>query len=281
MQALRSVREHFRPSAQQEQRKNFAPYSKHSTSSKWRPASKKLKTQTWTCKAVCLAGKNDDLVPVTPSLKLALLEAGLGEKKVRVEDVTCSKEEFIACIVKHFLKLKECGGFEVLRCLPNSKTLEVVPSNVAFSPSLLKTVIGAGRIFLRPIQIDLDISPQHSDKQESVVSSVWVCGCVCGCLHVRVCICACMYICVCVCVCVCVWVRGVHVGVDVLVSEGVCMCVCIHTCACMHVCVFEHVMGIVLCFFGGVVCVCVCVCVVGGSCVCVDDYILCNLTGYE
>ena len=252
MQALRGVREHFRLSAQQEQRRNFAPYSKHSTLSKRRLASKKVKTQTWTCKAVCPAGRNDDLVPVSPSLKLALLEADLGEKKIRVEDVTCSKEEFVACIVKHFPKLKECGGFEVLRCLPNSKSLEVVPSNVAFSPSLLKTVIGAGRIFLRPIQIDLDMSPQHSVKQENVVSTMSVCvhilcvhvcsqfGCLCTC----VCECVCarvhvyMPVCVCACVHVCVrvWVR-VCVCVGVWVGAGMNKCMCAYMCArCVCVC---------------------------------------------
>jgi len=165
MQALRSVREHFRPSVKDEQRSNFAPYSRSRNSrpsgSRPPPPSKRIKTTPWTCKMVCLAGKN---VPVIPRVKVALLQAGLGEKKVKVEDVDCSCDDFKDCIIGHFPKLK--GGFEILRC---------VPMNVAFSPSLLKTVIGCGRIYIRPIQIDLNLSEDDCQKQQgNTVSSVSV-----------------------------------------------------------------------------------------------------------
>ena len=112
--------------------------------------------------------------------------------------------------MKHYPNLKKCGGFEVLYCLPNSKSLEVVLSNDAFSPSLLKTVIGAGR----PIQIDKDMSPQHFVKRKNVVSTMSLCMhmcmltfCVCMrahslCVCVRACVCVCVHIFMCTCLCV-------------------------------------------------------------------------------
>lgn len=85
------------------------------------------------------------------------MAAGLGEKKIVIHDIDCSWDEFKNTILQSFPKLADCGGFDFLRCLPNSKTLEVISIPIAHSPKLLKSVVGNGRVFLRPIQQDLEI----------------------------------------------------------------------------------------------------------------------------
>lgn len=69
----------------------------------------------------------------------------------------CSTEEFHAVLMKSFPKLKKCGGFELLRCVPSTRDLELIPSPVCHSPRLLRNRIGTARIFIRPIQADLSI----------------------------------------------------------------------------------------------------------------------------
>ena len=53
--------------------------------------------------------------------KVLLVEAGLGENKVIVPDVTCSAEQFKNILVKTNPNLEDCGRFELLKCTPNRK----------------------------------------------------------------------------------------------------------------------------------------------------------------
>ena len=108
---------------------------------------------------VCLGGKNDKVVPTSPTSKLALVRAGLCEKKDVVEHVQCAEAELLHFVIATFPKLKDCGGFDVLRCVPNSKNLESIPVDVRYLPHLLKTVVSSGRPFIGPIQQDLDMTP--------------------------------------------------------------------------------------------------------------------------
>ena len=140
-----------------EQRRNFAPYSNVSTSNK-----KKEKGQSWTVRFVCLDSTEACTAPCTPSAKEQLLTAGLGEKEITVPEITCTKDEFNDLILGSFPRLKACGGYELMRCIPNSKHLEIISSRIAQSPKLLKTTVGNGRVFIRPIQKDISLVPDES-----------------------------------------------------------------------------------------------------------------------
>ena len=88
-----------------------------------------------------------------------LVEAGLGEKKVTIDDMSCSPQDFKPAIIATFPKLEDCGGFMLLRCQPHGlKTcLEPISAAIAQSPKLLKSVIGNGRDFIHPIRKDLSL----------------------------------------------------------------------------------------------------------------------------
>ena len=155
--ALGTLRQIRRSNSLREQRSNFASYSNASTSNK-----KKEKGQSWTVRFVCLDSTEACTAPCTPSAKEELLTAGLGEKKITVPEISCTKDEFNDIILGSFPRLKGCGGYELMRCIPNSKHLEIITSRIAQSPKLLKTIVGNGRVFIRPIQKDLSLVPDES-----------------------------------------------------------------------------------------------------------------------
>lgn len=111
-------------------------------------------------------------MPSSVAARETLLEAGLGEKKVLLADIECSKEEFWETITSTFPKLKDCGGFELLRCVANTKGLDVVSPNIAQSPVLLKTVLGNARVYIRPIQRDLDLDPLEGSSTPEVLTPI-------------------------------------------------------------------------------------------------------------
>ena len=76
-------------------------------------------------------------------------------------------------ITTSFPKLSDCGGFELLRCVANSKHLDVIVGNIAQipspSPTLLMTIIGNARVYIRPIQTDLDLAPTQTTSSPEVL----------------------------------------------------------------------------------------------------------------
>ena len=134
------------------------------------PPVKKVKGASWSTRFVCLANADTEHVPCTIAQKEVLVEAGLGEKKVDIPDVECSPKEFQEQLIKAFPKLKNCGGFELLRCVANSKILEPLSPSVSMSPKLLRRVVGKNQIFIRPIQQDLDLEASDDDAAPRNVS---------------------------------------------------------------------------------------------------------------
>ena len=164
LDAIRSIRRRLGSAddIKAEQRSNFAPYGQPRGSSA-------SKGQSWTVRGVCLSSKDARRVPCGVSEREALVQAGLGEKKVVIPNITCSAQEFQDVIISTFPKLDGCGGFELLRCIPNTKELEVISLAVSQSAKLLKSVVGGGRLFIRPIQKNLQL-----DLDKDLVSSVQV-----------------------------------------------------------------------------------------------------------
>ncbi len=155
---LRSVRQSFSSEGRLEQRRNFSPYSRPSTSLSTSKG-KKERAQPWTLKVFCLGDTGQCKAPTTACSKILLLGAGLGEHSIKVCNInSCSMEEFRSIIVRTFPKLNHCGGFEMLRCLSNSKDLVLVEGKLTQSVKMLKTVIGSGRLYVRPIQKNLDLT---------------------------------------------------------------------------------------------------------------------------
>ena len=58
-----------------------------------------------------------------------------------------------------FPKLRDCGGFEIFQCLPNSRDLIVIESGLAARVFKAKLHGSQGKIYIHPIQKVLLINP--------------------------------------------------------------------------------------------------------------------------
>ena len=114
----------------------------------------------WKHRFVCLAWCDQHKIPTTDVEKDDLLEAGLGEKVIEFPSLDANGEEFKE-IYSEYPKLRDGGGFELCRCLPNTNTnsrnLEALTSVALSSPAMLKERVGNARTYIRPLQCDLDM----------------------------------------------------------------------------------------------------------------------------
>ena len=172
---VRSIRERLSGNAYREHQRNFTPYDrKRKMPLSAISTTKRKKAVSWSTKFVCLASKNCCQVPGSVSEKEVLVDAGLGEKKVDIPDIDCTAEEFHKILTEAFPKLSGAGGFELLRCVANSRLLEPLSTSVSSNPKLMKAVIGKSRIYIRPIQKDLNLDLEN-DSPISAQVGLYVC----------------------------------------------------------------------------------------------------------
>ena len=98
-------------------------------------------------------------MPTNEAEKDNLFDAGLGEKEIEFEDLNLSAEGFKEIILQSFPQLRDAGGYQMCKCLPNSRRLEPLSSHVMASPQMLKQRAGNARTYIVPLQKDLDLTP--------------------------------------------------------------------------------------------------------------------------
>ena len=116
--------------------------------------------------------------------------AGLGEKKITITDVDCSAQELREHITMAFPKLSAGGGFEYLKCAPSTRKLEVIPFAIGNCACRLRAWIGNAKIYIRPMQINLDLSTseefddtnavrERTDTNDKIIflTIIYACGC--------------------------------------------------------------------------------------------------------
>ena len=137
---------------------------------------KQAKKRTWTAHMVCLADRLAYKVP-TAAEKQLLFKAGLGLKKIKFEvdddeeavrkRITSSETEYDSTEVVGFPQLRNCGGFELMRCAANCRELVVIDGSWAVKE--LKANGGPqAKIYLRPIQKSLSTKPLSVEKTSQV-----------------------------------------------------------------------------------------------------------------
>ena len=127
--------------------------------------SKKKKIPTWTHTFICLARCDQDQIPDSEE-RMALQLAELGEKQITLANDAESREIYNE-LQFQFPKLKNGGGFEMLR-VDGGKMLQVIacPKN-GYSVPYLRAVVHHAKIYLRPLQKDL-YTDSHSDEDTLV-----------------------------------------------------------------------------------------------------------------
>ena len=82
----------------------------------------------WKHRFVCLAYYGQTKVPTTEHEKSEIFEAGLGEKEVKFNELNISATQFRDILHSAFPKLANSGGFQLYKCAPNSRELELLSS---------------------------------------------------------------------------------------------------------------------------------------------------------
>ena len=105
------------------------------------------------------------------------------QQVIVIPDLECSAQTFHDIIVGCYPKLQEAGGFELLRCRPNSRDLMTISQSISSVPRLLKRWVGNGKVYVRPLQRELSLEAIESEEVEGV-SDV-------ACMHFHMTVCAC------------------------------------------------------------------------------------------
>ena len=117
---------------------------------------KKARPSPWTKQFYCLAYCDQEHVPVSEEELDELYHAGLGLKKITIPDINAvSNSHFRSVIMENFPPLQEAGGFDFLRCVPNTKRLEPFSQLAQTNPQVLQERAHKSKVFVRPVQMDL------------------------------------------------------------------------------------------------------------------------------
>ncbi len=84
----------------------------------------------WKHKFFCLAFHDQRRIPTTDVEKDDLLQAGLGEKEIWVNNLEMNAEEFRDLLYFHYPQLCKAGGFRLCKCKPNSRDLEEIEEHL-------------------------------------------------------------------------------------------------------------------------------------------------------
>ena len=95
-----------------------------------------------------------------------MVACGLGEQVISLQ-MHSSADELHQAILRAFSKLSSCGGYELMRCIGNSKTLHTI--DPPYTAVNLCTTVGQSRIYVRPLQSNVSLSVQPS--QDEVIFS--------------------------------------------------------------------------------------------------------------
>lgn len=120
---------------------------------------------TWTGSFFCFSDKDSAKCP-TSTERSNLQKSGLGYKKIQLI-LTDNAEIVRDKICKEYPKIAEGGGFELLRCLPNCRKLEILDCNWD-TVSLRASVGGQANIYIRPIQRNLSLDDSGNFMTEDV-----------------------------------------------------------------------------------------------------------------
>ena len=119
-------------------------------------------------KFFCLASTTQRDVPNNDE-KQQLLVAGLGEKKVTLQADSTSSD-VVAALKETYPKLTDGGGYEFMYAKASSRQLSVIDKGEnGYTIEFLKQFVGQGRVYIRPIQCDLDLKAMVKAKDQGEI----------------------------------------------------------------------------------------------------------------
>ena len=136
---------------------------------------KKPGSKTWTANFVCLADRLATKLP-NSTQKQILQKAGLGFNRIKL-DLKDNENQVYRKIIsddldeerhcKGFPKLNNYGGFELMHSIANCRVLE--PLNCPVTTKTLKSYVGHGKLYIRPIQKNLSVISIPQDDSDATL----------------------------------------------------------------------------------------------------------------
>ena len=132
-----------------------------SSNSNTSSSNRRAADRTWTGQFLCLSDIHVKKIP-TPTEKVVLQKAGLGFKKIKfdleADEVSVYNQLTSSSsgnsqpdeLTSGYSQLQNCGGFELMKCIPNCKILE--PLECQISAKHLKATAGQGKIYITGLQ---------------------------------------------------------------------------------------------------------------------------------
>ena len=123
--------------------------------------------ETWTHEVFCLGSVDEQATP-TRERKDILQRAGLGRSKIKF-DANANAIDFKEKLEEVFPKLILGRGFELLRRGPSGNGLVLIRQPASgYSVKYLRESSGIGQalLYIRPLQMNLDMSPEDLDDTE-------------------------------------------------------------------------------------------------------------------
>ena len=125
----------------------------------------RFNTGTWTREFCVLPDPDHDKTP-SSQLSKTLREAGLGKTQLvfKSED---KHDDFEKKIYRAFPRLKDCGGFTLLRCIQGGPCRPLTKIDVLWKDVRVlrnKDLTGGGVIYLRPLQRPLLLSKATNNE---------------------------------------------------------------------------------------------------------------------
>ena len=187
-------------------RPSTSAYEEHASLFRFKPSSSKLvkkgrgktpvgrqpkqqKATFWTKETICLRYTDQVKAPDTEEkMKLAQMGLGFKEIKFNTEGDSC---HIHSTIVHAYPDLEFCGGYCLMRLGSGSSELVTVePPRSGLNVRYLRDILKSAKLFVRPLQKDLE----EKESEESTVVSVCVCVCVFV-LELYACAFVCVFVC--------------------------------------------------------------------------------------
>jgi hypothetical protein len=127
--------------------------------------SKKKKLPTCTLKFMCLASKDGQRPPTSVRERTELANAGLGDKSLTF---TQNGESVYRLLLKKFPKLENAGGFDLSlfqRSIGDDYGFHTI--SPPHTPTRLKDICGQAKIYIRPLQQDIDLEVRNVEIDHS------------------------------------------------------------------------------------------------------------------
>ena len=102
-----------------------------------------------------------------PQLSVSRMNPSKLKKEIEFSTLEMDANAFREVLYEAYPKLRDGGGFQLCRCIPNSRELEPLSRHVLSSPRLLKERVGQAHTYIAPLQRDLNVTPSVDDPKSA------------------------------------------------------------------------------------------------------------------